>query len=109
MQSVHLLVSAGEREGRRAVRAAVFGDLLADASGIEEQIEVSEHLPDDQQGLLEDGLLGPQVGGDPVRGGLAGAERGDDPLAAALVVGQPLRDERDVIGDVVAVPGVQAA
>ena len=76
-QCVHLLVGvrwgAGEREGRDAVRAAVFGHLLVDASGVQQQVEVSEHLPDDQQRLFEDRLLGPQVGGDPVRGGRAGA------------------------------------
>ena len=60
---------------------------------------MAEHLPDDEQRLLGDRLRGPQVGGDLERAGAAGAERLDDAVAAALVVGQPLADELGVVGD----------
>ena len=62
-------VGAGEREGRDAVRAAVFGHVLADAAGVEQEVEVSEDFPDDQQWLFGDGPRRPQIGRDLVRGG----------------------------------------
>ena len=65
------------------------GDGSRDGARVEQQVEVTEHLPDDQQRLLAHRARRPQA-----RRDLVGAsrgprlERGDDPRAAALVVGE---------------------
>ena len=83
------MCDAGEREGRDAVGAPVFGHLLADASGVQQQVEVPEHLPDDEQGLFGDRLLGHRLVAIVYAVAAPSCQRGDDALAAAIVLGKP--------------------
>ena len=94
-------------EPRLPVAAAVVEDPLGDRPVVQQQVEVAEHLPDDEQRLLGHRARRPQVLGDPVsvRGALL--EHGEDALAPPPVLGEAAAHEPAVIGDRVAVTGEQ--
>src|SRR4051794_41608896 len=65
-----------------AVRRAVVVHVLGDDPGVEQQVEVAEHFPHHEHGLLADGAGRPQVTGDLVRGRRTAFQHGGDALAA---------------------------
>src|SRR4051794_12261123 len=74
-----------EREAPAPVLAV---DLAHEAGGVQE-LEVSEHLPDDEQRLLAHGPLRPQVPGDPVGGGGSVQQHARDARGAPAVLRLP--------------------
>ena len=56
-----VLVVAASAKDASAVGTAVVGDALLDAPGVQQQVEVPEHLPDDEQRLLGDRPRRPQA------------------------------------------------
>src|SRR5439155_14879061 len=92
---------AGAPPGARQLeaRGPVVGDALGHEPGVEQEIEVAEHLPHDEQRLLAHRARRPQLPGDRIRGAGPRLEHRRDALAAPPVVGEPLVDEAGVSVD----------
>ena len=109
-------VASGPRAARAARGAPAAASARArrrrctprDGARVEQQVEVPEHLPDDEQRLLAHRARRPQALGDLVRGRAARrSSAASDPPAAALVVGEAPATRRACAGHGIAVAGQQ--
>src|SRR5581483_1232507 len=111
--------SAGERAGALSssksnrllgpeMAVAAFVGVFPDRAAVDEDVEMPEHLPDDEDGLRLGDLVRPEAARDRERRGAAAGDEAGDPVQALAVEGKPLLDQCPMVVDGRAVARIAA-